>query len=586
MFIYLRFRFQRSTRRFRRDIRRWRKQLNEYFDMHIWGKWRQLAFVRRFLILWSAVWVVAALGLLQQTMGLNHYFLTQGSKAGGLYVEGLVGQVKSINPVLPESSSADDVSHLIFNGLTRYTPERGIEGDLASSWTISPDGKSYTFTLRPGVTWQDGTPFTAQDVLFTLQLIQNPDTRSPLANSWQGVQVDAKDDHTVTYTLPNPYPPFIYSTTVGIVPAHKLGPEDPSNLRVSSFNQHPVGTGPYQIISLNPAGGVVELKANPDYFRGKPLVDSFRVRFFASDAELASAYAKKQVTAIGRLRGDALNDSHKLGATQLKNMSLPDETDLFMKTTAGALTDKNIRQALAQTLDRDKLVGKVNGRLATELTLPLLPGQLGYTTKHQAPSSDLGAANAALDTAGWVRSGDKRTKDGQTLKLRLVTLNSGDYPAVADEIKAELAQAGVQIDIARTDVTSLQQSYIRPRNYDLLLYSVNIGADPDVYAYWHSSQASDPGLNLSQYSSKDADKALEGARVALDPAVRVARYASFLAAWTADVPAVVLYNPSYVYAVNPNVEGVVAHKLVEPADRFYGVEHWTVQTRMVPKVRR
>ena len=161
----------------------------------------------------------------------------------------------------------------------------------------------------------------------------------------------------------------------------------------------------------------------------------------------------------------------------------------------------------------------------------------------------------------------------------MATANTGDYPKIADLVRAELSQVGIATNIILTDTNSLEQSYIRPRNYDLLLYGIAIGPDPDVYAYWQSSQSADPGLNLSEYSSSLADKELEAARLSSDSAIRQARYGKFLSTWTSDVPAVMLYMPSYLYVTDQKDLGIVASRIGDPTDRFYGVQNWTVNTR-------
>lgn len=180
--------------------------------------------------------------------------------------------------------------------------------------------------------------------------------------------------------------------------------------------------------------------------------------------------------------------------------------------------------------------------------------------------------------------GNIRRKDNKDLKLTLVTAQTDDYLAVADGLSRQFKAIGVALDIQAVDVTTLQRSYITPRNYDLLLYGLNAGADLDPYPYWHSSQAKAPGLNVSQYSSAAADKALVSARATTDTKVRQVRLKSFLDAWSADDPAVMLYTPNYLYVTEDNVQGVVDGALITAADRFYNVHNWTVRSRLVPRM--
>jgi peptide/nickel transport system substrate-binding protein len=266
-------------------------------------------------------------------------------------------------------------------------------------------------------------------------------------------------------------------------------------------------------------------------------------------------------------------------------MNLPEEVVLFFRTSQGPLADKTVRQGLAAAINRQTLIRDGLGGHGTSLGLPILPDQVGFSARYRPAAFDKAEAEKLLDDAGWRRAeGEKvRSKDGKPLVLKLATARTGDYPRVATVLQQQLAEVGVKLEITMVEVAALQQSYIRPRNYDALLYGINIGADPDVYVYWHSSQISDPGLNLSQFKSTAADKALEGARLTTENSVRTARYSNFLSAWTAEVPAVVLYQPEYMYVTNPSVQGIVAKKLVDPSDRFYGVEDWTVKTRDIER---
>ena len=582
MFSYFQYRFGRQLRAFQRDTQAIRKWWVNYVNAHIWGKWRQLGMIRRLILIWWGVLLVAAIGVINQLGSLSGYYLTQGPAAGGTYIEGVVGGVKNINPILPESGASSDVSRLVFSGLTRYNTIGRLEGDLASSWEVSPDGKTYTFKLRQGVKWHDGAPFKAEDVVFTLVAIQNPDSRSPLAASWQGVKASATDEYTVVFELPSPYAPFLHSTTVGILPMHKLGAIDPKSLRANQFNQKPIGTGPFKVSHFLPSEQEIQLVANADYHFGRPLLDEFIFRAYKTESALVDAYAKKQITAMSSVGGGVYPQAEQLSELNLIDYKLPRQTTLFFKNTDPTLKDRKVRQALQLGLSRDQIVEEVLKKRALAVTLPLPPGSPGYNTKYKSLDNDMAQAKKLLDEAGWKQQGQYRKKGDAEFKLRLVTRAGGSYPKIAQWLKNRWQELGLNLEITQTDINDLQQSHIRPRNYDILLYGVNLGADPDVYAFWHSSQSNDPGLNLSQYSSGRADKGLEQGRTVSDEQTRAFKYDSFLAAWTEDVPAVVLFQPYYVYGVSKDVRGPVGHTLGEPADRFYGVERWTVQTAPTP----
>ncbi len=583
MFSYLRFRYRRSLRKWRRTSHLIEKAVAAYVDRHIWGKWHQIRVVRRFLLLWGVVAVICLVGIIQQLNALTRASQVAIPLAGGTYSEAAVGTVSTLNPILPESVTASDVNRLIFSGLTRYNAQRQLVPDLAT-WDISNEGKSYTFHLRHNVKWHDGVPFTSADVVFTLAAIQNPDSRSPLASSWDGVKIEAKDDYTVVFNLPQALNSFLDSTTVGIVPRHLLESVEPSMLREAAFNQNPVGTGPFKLKTFAPSAKIIELSANPDYYLGRPKLDEFDFKFYPTQADTLKAYAQRQVISPGRIAPDQEEDALRESGLTEYNFTLPEIQTLFFANADPLLKDKNLRSILSSSLNRHDILNKATDGQGVTLTQPLLPGQTGYSTKYAVALLDTAAASRALGAAGWTQAkpGSIRTKGGTRLQLKLVTLRGGELERAANEVKRQWAVLGIDLHVITVDRDQLQQTYMRPRNFQLLLYGVNLGSDPDVYSFWHSSQAVDPGINLSAYANADADHALEAGRIKNDPLVRLGKYDAFLKAWNADAPAAVLYQSGYIYGAPDVVTGIAAQRLVVPADRFYDIQRWTVRQKFVP----
>lgn len=583
MFNYLQFRYKRLIRRWRRDARvlvRWTKN---YIDRHIWGKWHQVRLVRRFLVVWWLLLIVALGGLLQQLGVMERLGIYPAAEAGGTYIEAAVGTVRGLNPILPESTAASDINGLIFSGLTRYNSLRQHIPDLAT-WDVSSDGKTYTFHIRQGVKWHDDVPLTSADVAFTLTAIQNPDSRSPLASSWQGVSFDTPDDGTIVIRLPQPLSSFLDSTTVGILPRHLLESVDPSSLREAEFNQNPIGSGPFKMKTFAPAAKTIELVANKDYYLGRPRLDEFDFKFYDNSTQALTAFAQHQVTSPGRLMPQDLDETVATDPhLALYNLTLPEEATLFFANDDARLSDKPLRQILSRSLDRTAIAEAATGGQGTALTQPILPGQTGYTTKYALTALAPDAAAQALDEAGWkaTGAGGLRVKDSRKLEFTLTTLAGGELEAAAKTVAAQYAKLGIHVTVNAVAKDQLQQTYMRPRNFQMLLYGVNLGADPDVYPYWHSSQAKDPGVNLAQYNSADADRALEAGRIKSDALVRQGKYEAFLKAWNTDAPAAVLYQQGYVYGTRDTVTGVKAKRLVLPSDRFYDVQYWTVRQRLV-----
>lgn len=524
--------------------------------------------VRRVTVLWlSSVALLITISFLQ-LRSLRPFYMQATGQPGGTYTEGIVGSITTINPILTESGANADAARLIFSGLTRYSRAGEIEGDLASSWTVSPNGLTYTFSLRPNVAWHDGQTLTADDVAYTISLIQNPDVHSPMASAWQGVIVTTPNPQTVIVTLPVRYDAFINSTTVGILPKHVLQGTPADGLRASSFNQQPVGTGPFKINDFDTDSGSVSLQANTKYFRGKPKLDSIVLKVYASQAALQSAFRKHQVTGMARAANSTAT-SYGSGV-DVHALRIPEEVALFMRTKSPALSDIKVRQAIAAAVDRKDIIKSTLHNDADPLVVPALKEQLAIVQNIPVPDKNITNAKALL--------GDKK------LTLSLVTADTEDYRAVAARLARELGAIGIKVDVQAYDFTTLQQNYIKLRNYDLLLYGLNAGVDLDPYPYWHSSQIKSPGLNVSQYTSTAADKALESARATADNRVRLARLSTFLGVWAKDAPAVMLYSPQYLYVTKDDVRGIVDGQLMTAADRYYDVQNWTVHSKLVPRI--
>lgn len=583
MWPYLHFRVVRRLRRLKGWASHHLEAAQAFAGLYVFGKGRQLGLVRRAVIVWSAVVLVSGYGLVSQTAKLRAEYRVPTGVAGGTYAEGVVGAVPGVNPIIFTGGAAADVSKLVFNGLTQYDENGDIVPDLAERWEVSPDGKRYTFYLRQGITWHDGQPFSAKDVEFTLVAIQTPDTRSPLTASWQGVRAEIVNDTTVAYVLPAPYAPFLQLTTTGIIPRHLLEGVEPGLMSQADFNRAPVGTGPFMAEAFDADDSQISLKKNPAYKMGAVQLDRVVFRSYENQQELLAGYVRRQVQGVSRLQPSQLDEAQRYDELQVKELRSTDVVGAFFKTTSPILEDRVVRRALAAATDRGALVRDLFGGKAQLLRGPLLPGVTGYAGSARQPVYDKAAAEQELERAGWKRGADGvRRKADKPLAITMVT-EGNSYGEVAKALAAQWEQVGVQVTVRLVEAGELQQDYIRPRKYDVLLYGINLGADPDGYPFWHSSRAGDPGLNLSSYSSKEVDRALESGRTTSDEALRAAKYKAFAAAWVSDNPAVMLYSPNYLYGLDDSVLGAKVKRVVEPSDRLYGIDNWTVKQRLVDR---
>lgn len=504
--------------------------------------------------------------------------------SGGTYTEGMVGSINNLNPLFTSGVLDESTDRLIFNGMLRYNTEGKLVPDLAKTWQVADDGKTYVVDLREDVTWQDGEPFTATDVVYTLQTIQNPLTRSTLQSGWQGVNVTAPSKYQVKITLPATLASFSDSLTVPIVPKHLLEDIDPSLLRTAGFNSAPVGTGPFtvQILRNVKDQQQLELKKNSEYYRGAPKLDRFILRTFADNESMKQALEDREITAAVDLPASQAQALASDTSIQVENVPLYSAVFGFFKTSNPILADAKVRTALVEAVDRQAIL-KLFEAQYPPLKTPLLPSQLGFNAGY-AQVTNVDEANQLLDGAGWAKQADgTRVKDGAKLELNLVTLDAPDQSRTAMLLQKQWAKIGVTVNSQLLTSEQLNQNALAAHDYDVLLYGISIDHDPDVYAYWHSSQAKPGGSNFSEWKSARADASLDVARTRIDPVLRAARYQTFQDEWKKDSPAVALYQLQTTYAAHQNANGYVPVAATNAADRLTNVEVWTVNTKQTLK---
>ncbi len=567
-----------SKRSLRGHLRKAEKHALRHAHKFIVQRVSNLRIARRYAFGWLIL-ITALVGLSVWQGGLAaRQFSAAIPAEGGIYTEGVFGTLDNLNPILVSTPAERSGSRLLFAQLLRYDDSGDLVGELATNWQAEQEGKAYKVALRENAKWQDGKPITADDVVFTFDMIKNADTRSPLYSSWRNIIVEKLDETTVRFTLPSPYAAFPNSLTVGMLPKHVLEGTLPSELRTSDYNLRPtVVSGPFIFEELNIIASqshyLLRLKANPNYALGGPKLDGFHLHAYRDREDMVRGYRSQEVASLSDVNTDQIRALPESSFIETDSL-LFNGVYAFLNNSSGALSDPKVRQALQAATDYDALL-KPFGLRAHALNGPLLPGQLGFRAETRQPALDLAKAQSLLDAAGWKVGVDGvRERDGRKLLLRLVTTSSGDFPSVAEELMNQWQKVGVTFDSQLVKAEDIQQNVILPRGYDVLIYEIALGRDPDVYAYWHSSQATERGLNLSDYKSAKVDEALETARNRLDPGQRGAKYQIFAQQWISDAPAIALYRTTLTYIQNKNVVSFKPHPLVSQSDRYFDVRYW------------
>lgn len=492
---------------------------------------------------------------------------------GGRLVEGEVGSPRFINPLLAISDADRDLSALAYAGLMGIGPDGSLVPVLAESYTISEDGRTYTFTLRDSARFSDGTGVTAADIVFTVQKAQDPGLKSPEYASWSGISVAAIDAKTVRFTLSKPYAPFLELTTLGILPARLWQGLSDEEFTFSTLETAPVGTGPFAVKSVHrDASGLItsiSLVENPHYVLGRPYLDGIRMNFYANTEDLTRALSSGAIeSAYGIPRKNALQAPYARVFAVFLN-----------KNTTAAYARPEVAKALSIAIDRQNLVDRVLGGYANPIAGPVPPGGIVRQARIPTNEDPTAAAAAILEGGGWKYDADARLWKNTKAKLSIedVTIRTSNIPelrSVAAAVKSDWEKLGITVNIELYEPGDLSQNVIRPRKYDALLYGEVIGRDQDLYAFWDSKETTDPGLNIALYANKNVDALLEDARVNPDAKERADNLQKIENIVASDYAAIFLYAPDFVYTVPKDLSGVALPQITTPSDRFASVASW------------
>lgn len=533
--------------------------------------------------------IIASLGVLLLVGALGYLAFHRETvlvpDRGGTYVEGIAGSPHYLNPILSQHNQVDtDLVSLIFNGLTDINEKGEIVPDLAEKWQVSEDGLTYTFRLREDVLWQDEVPFSADDVLFTIRAIRDADFQGPflLANLWSHVEVAKMDEHTITFTLEEPFAPFIDYTAVGILPAHILKEVRASELPDCPFNLHPVGTGPFKVVEMTPEHIILE--ANALFYRERPYVDRLEFKFYPDQESVLKAYQRGEVEGISRVLPQDFAEVSKEEDLRLYSGRLSGYGLIFLNLALPVFQEKGVRQALLTALDRQEIIDEALSGQGLVAHSPMLLNSWAYHRGIKEYAYDPEGAKELLEEAGWRdEDGDGvREKEGMELEFILLTNDEPTRMRIAMLVGEQLEKVGVRAKPRVASSARLVPDFLRPRRFEALLYEWwALPPDPDPYPMWHSTQVFDNGQNYPGFNHREADELMEEARRITDRTARMQMYLRFQEIFAEEVPSLLLYYPIYSYAVDEMVRDVQVGPMTDSSDRFRNIAQWYIKTKKV-----
>ncbi len=532
---------------------------------------------------------IKAISLLVITSGLislyefNQKYIVTVPTSGGVLIEGVIGSPRFVNPVLASTRADNDLVALTYSSLVKLSPNGNLDNDLAQSITISDDGLTYNVILRQDKFFSDNTPVKAEDVAYTIAMIQNPDIKSPLRGNWSGVSVEVVNEYEVNFVLDKAYTPFIENLTVGILPKHIWSNLTPDEFPFSQHNTEPIGSGPYKVVNVErDDSGLIneyQLKSTKE----ESHITDITLRFYQNESSVETALKEKEINATTALSEKTLTKFDNEN-WQVSETILPRVFSLFFnQNRSAAMRDSAARKALDAAINRDELINKVLSGYGEIATSPI---PSGFSNQNTDSSEDningQEAAKQILVDGGWTQSADghwEKEIDGSNTRLS-ITIRTANTPVFEDTASylVEVWHAlGVDVNVELYDQTDLVQSVIRPRDYQALLFGIDVGRPLDLYPFWHSSQREDPGLNVALYANITTDRLLEKIRTEQDETIKAGELNDFISEIQNDHPAIFLFDPAFTYLSATNIHPEVMNKLAKPSERFSNISNWYIE---------
>lgn len=470
---------------------------------------------------------------------------------GGRWREGIVGQPVFVSPTISNNDADQEISRLIFASLA----------DLGSIKSEA-EGLEWTVRLNEELFWEDGKKITSDDILFTIQTILNPEARSPFSQSFEGITVNRVSELETKFMLPSPY--AFFETTLKNLrpfPRHIWENIPAANFYLSRHTLEPIGSGPYKFASYKKEknGFISEyrLVRNQNFAGETPYLNEIVIKFFSDENGLIAAYNR------GKIDGFMINDPHALPKIrirhQINQLSAPRYFAVFInQSLQPKLRKTELRNLLHQITPREKIVEEALRSFGKPIISPFWKFEEKTASEESAQTTFM-------------------PSESQPFTADLIIPDSPALIRTAEILKESWKEIGINLNIAVLSPLEIFE-VIKKRNYELILFGNTLSEPEDLYSFWHSSNRFYPGLNLSLYRNSEADLLIEKIRSEFDPEKRHPNLQKLISIFKADIPAIFLYSPDYLYITSPRLAGFQKDTAVLPADRFDHIVSWYVKS--------
>jgi len=520
--------------------------------MNSWEKWSMIFLL--ILILVAIVFKVRGCYLAQ---------LPIKPDVGGVYREGVIGSPDLINPLLAENQAEKSLVKLTYQSVYQYNNQGELTAQIAKSLKPNKSRNQYQLVLKTGLKWSDNKPITAQDLVATIKMTKELDYQGPWQGSWQGIYVTAKNKKTVNFSLVRPNYSFKELLTMPVMPAHILKDIDPKKFSLNEINQQPVGSGPYQIdnIIYQDSGSQVLLIPNPNFPGEKPYISKLVIHCYSDYQQMIHGLKQGQISAVSYIYPKDYQEI-KNPDLKLRTINLPQITAAFFNLKSKKLKSVAVRQALAWSINKPKLLKQILGKQGSMINSPL-PLQ--------------------VKKADYYPSKAKKIFKKNKPKLRLVTSIDPVQTAIAQEMASQWQKYGLKIEVTSLSSEEIGLMIQSNKDYDILLFGQNLGLPSDLFSFWHSTQISD-GFNLSLLKSNGVDRILEQIDVTTNEKARLKLEKQAASLIKKSYPALFLFRANYLHLVPTDIKGIRTKiKASSPIDRFYNAESWYLKEKRVEK---
>jgi peptide/nickel transport system substrate-binding protein len=552
----------------------------------------------------TAIYIATFLLILAMVSGSIKYYLSVTkivATTGGEYTEGIpidsAGIPTNVNPILSVTRPIDKlISSVVFSSLFTYDNQGQLVNDLVKDYNISDDGKKYTIHLKGGALWHDGQPLVANDIVFTVNLLQDSSYNPVGTKDWDNkkIKISSPDEKTIIFDLSEPYAPFLNKLTFGVLPKHIWTDISSDQFPLTKLNLEPVGSGPFIFddIKKNSTGDITSYKliANTNYYNQQPYLEKLIFKFYPNQESVMTAYNQKEITGFNFSDYERISEYQSKNDTSVYAINIPQYFPVLLNQTKSIpLADEKVRQALQYATNRDELVEKIfhgyADKIYSPLIKPFISEEFNYNEELIKYSPD--DASKLLEESGWKKKDNEqfRKKNNEELRIKLVTTGTGDLLKTVELLKEQWAKIGVNVEIIQSDdKLNIRQKYLNPREYESLLLGLEYsGNDPNLFFFWHSTGKKNPGLNFTLYDNEKTDKLLEESKKITNPSEKNKKYIEISAQLLKDNPALFLYSPKYIYVINKKIQGINLQAVIKASDRFNEITNWYSKTKRIKK---